>query len=144
MHILRGLILSSFVLSLGFAIAGCDTLENFEIWDTKKKLTGYRKPVFPEGVPGVNQGVPPQLVKGYQEPPAEIVGPDPAARAAAAASQQAEPKKVEAPKPKPKPKPKPVAQPGPQQQPQQQPPQQAQAPWPGSQPQQQPAWPAPR
>ncbi len=26
--------------------------------DTKKKLPGERKPVFPDGVPGLEQGVP--------------------------------------------------------------------------------------
>ncbi len=63
-----------------------------EIFNTKKKLPGERQPVFPEGTPGVSQGVPQEMVKGYQ-PPAE---PEPPAK-------QAEPK------PKPKPKPKVVA-----------------------------------
>ena len=35
--------------------------------DTKKKLPGERKPVFPEGVPGLEQGVPKELYKGNVE-----------------------------------------------------------------------------
>ena len=39
-----------------------------DIFDNKKPLPGERRAVFPEGVPGVPQGVPPELVKGYQAP----------------------------------------------------------------------------
>ena len=53
--------------------------------------------MFPEGTPGVSQGVPQELVKGYQAP----AEPEPAA-------QQAQPAEA---KPKPKPKPKIVAKP---------------------------------
>src|SRR6266545_8320159 len=137
-------ILATLVLSLGGVRAGCDTLENFTLWDTKKKLPGERKAVFPEGVPGVTQGIPPELVKGYQEPQQPV---DPATAAAQATAEKAEPK----PPPKPKPKPRVAARPKPPQQtqpqqtqPQQQPAPQAQAPWPAQQPQQQPAWPAAR
>ena len=35
----------------------------------KKPLPGERRAVFPEGVPGVPQGVPREMVKGYQPPP---------------------------------------------------------------------------
>ena len=35
--------------------------------DTKKKLPGDRKPVFPEGVPGLEQGVPKDLYKGSRQ-----------------------------------------------------------------------------
>jgi hypothetical protein len=64
----------------------------------KKKLEGPRKPVFPEGVPGVTKGVPPDLVKGYQ----------PSGEQDASALQGLIP---EDPKPKPKPKPKVAAKP---------------------------------
>src|SRR5262245_24022652 len=40
-----------------------------DFFNTKKKLPGERKPVFPEGVPGVSQGIPQDLVKGNQPPP---------------------------------------------------------------------------
>ena len=45
------------------------TLIANDMFDTKKKLQGQREPVFPNGVPGTNSGVPPDLVKGYQPPP---------------------------------------------------------------------------
>ena len=33
-------------------------------FNQKKPLPGERKAVFPEGVPGVPQGVPPEMVQG--------------------------------------------------------------------------------
>ena len=39
-------------------------LFNSDIFVTKKKLPGERQPVFPEGMPGVPQGVPAELIKG--------------------------------------------------------------------------------
>jgi len=146
MGVIRGITLTLLLVSFGGALGGCETLENFQFWDTKTKLPGDRKPVFPEGVPGVTQGIPPELMKGYQEPQQQV---DPAAAAAQQGAEKAEPK----PEPKPKAKPRkvaqprsaPAAQPAPQQS--QQPPQQAPAPWPGQQPQaqqQQPAWPTAR
>jgi hypothetical protein len=152
MRVVRGVVLTLLLLPLGGMLAGCDSLDTFQIFDNKKKLPGVREPVFPNGVPGVTQGIPPELVKGYQEPQQATV--DPAAAAAQATAEKIEPK-VE-PKPKPKPKPRKVAQPAAAQQPQQtwpnqppQQPQQAQAPWPGQQqpqpqPQQAPGWPTAR
>ena len=90
-------------------VAGCDYLDDLQGWN-KKALTGERKPLFPQGVPGVATGLPPDLMKGYREPegqaqvdPAKIAAEE-AARAQAAA------------KPKPKPPPqrtagKPLADP---------------------------------
>jgi outer membrane biosynthesis protein TonB len=141
------------VLALAPVLAGCDTFDPTDIFSsdmfgTKKKLPGERKPVFPEGTPGVAQGVPQELVKGYQEPPPE---PPPQATA----------QPEEKPKPKPKPKPKVVAKPAPadepaptsvtvrpsQPQPQQQqwpdPPQQRPASGGWGSPQGQAAWPDP-
>ena len=62
-------------LFCALALSGCDSfdpLDKFQDWDimsSKKPLPGERRPVFPEGVPGVPQGVPPDMVKGYQPPP---------------------------------------------------------------------------
>ena len=89
-------------LSLGILLSGCESFDPTDIFSadmfsTKKKLPGDRQAVFPEGTPGVDQGVPRELVKGYQ-PPSE---PEPAQ------AQAEEPKA----KPKPKPKPKTVAKP---------------------------------
>ena len=41
-----------------------DPTDMLDFLDTKKKLPGERKPVFPEGVPGLEQGVPKDLYKG--------------------------------------------------------------------------------
>jgi hypothetical protein len=64
--------------ALAFALAGCDSfdpLDKFQDWDimgsSKPPLKGERREVFPSGVPGVPQGVPPDMVKGYQPPPEE-------------------------------------------------------------------------
>src|SRR5690349_2336559 len=63
----RSVALWLLLLPLGGLLTGCDSMDTFSIFDTKKKLPGVREPVFPEGVPGVTQGIPPELVKGYQE-----------------------------------------------------------------------------
>jgi len=139
------------IIAVAPALVGCadfdpDKLDIFGLSE-KKKLPGERKPLFPEGVPGVSQGIPPEYIKGNQPPPetAQPIAVEPEKKAAAV-----EP--VEEPKPKPKPKrkkPKAVAaaptkpvtqtdQPAPQPapwpaQPQQQPPQQSSsAPWPSA------------
>jgi hypothetical protein len=125
------------IIALGAALAlgGCETFDLESIWSTKKPLPGERRTVFPDGVPGVQQGVPPELVQGYQPQP------------------ELEPAPVVVPE-KPKPKPRRVAAPkpaaAPPAQPQQQAPAQqqpAQAPWPSqpqAAPQPQPSvWPEP-
>jgi hypothetical protein len=138
---LRRTFLSMLVLGNGLALAGCETFDLDNMFSNKKPLPGERRAVFPEGVPGVQHGVPPNLVRGYQ-PPSE-----------------AQPEPVAEPE-KPKPAPRRVATPArpastPRQQQQQQqaveqPPQPAtqqpsQAAWPAPRPASQPApaWPAP-
>jgi hypothetical protein len=68
------LIALSVLIALAGALGGCSGgLANFDPsdlldWlDTKKKLPGERKPVFPEGVPGLEQGVPKDLYKGARQ-----------------------------------------------------------------------------
>ena len=78
-------------------LGGCSTFDPTEWFNTKKPLPGERKAMFPDGVPGVPQGVPPELVEGYQPPPE----PPPTAGRRG---------KAEA-KPKPKPRPKQAAAP---------------------------------
>jgi hypothetical protein len=149
------LVLVAIVVATGPVLSACDSLDSFEIFDSKKKLAGERKPVFPEGVPGVASGVPPELVKGYHEP--DGGGLDPAKAAAEAAAEPAAKSKKPKPETKPapqrtasKPAPKPPAQSDPYgaaptraAEPAQQPaPQAATAPWPTAQPQA--AWPAAR
>jgi outer membrane biosynthesis protein TonB len=137
MAFLRKVTCAVVLASMAVAIAGCDTFDSLEFFDTKKKLPGERKPVFPEGVPGVSQGIPAELQKGYNEQ-ATQAAPDPAT--AAVQQLSAKPEAKEKPKPKqaakPKPKPKPTAAQAQTQSPPPQPVQQPQqgqsgSPWPG-------------
>ena len=92
-----------------------DKLDIFGLSE-KKKLPGERKDVFPGGVPGVTQGIPPEYQKGNQPPPETAQAPAPA-KAAAAAGEEEKDATAE-PEEKPKAKPKKVAKPKPQPQPQ--------------------------
>jgi hypothetical protein len=92
------------VSALGIVLCGCTAGGQFDpteimsndMFNTKKKIQGDREPLFPNGVPGAETGVPPDLVKGYQPPPEQ---------AAAVEAPAAKPAVAEKPKPKPKPKP---------------------------------------
>jgi hypothetical protein len=111
------LIAGSVLIALTGVLGGCssglsnwDPSDLLDFLDTKKKLPGERKPVFPEGVPGLEQGVPKELYKGArQDAPAvdtAAVPPPPAAEEPkgkkgrksrpAAASQDAPPQDGEA------------------------------------------------
>src|ERR1700760_292899 len=68
------LIAAAVVIALSGALAGCsssisnwDPTDLLDFLDTKKKLPGERKPVFPGGVPGLEQGVPKDLYKSNVE-----------------------------------------------------------------------------
>ena len=68
------LIATAVVIALSGALAGCagglssfDPSDLLDFLDTKKKLPGERKPVFPDGVPGLEQGVPKELYKGSRQ-----------------------------------------------------------------------------
>src|SRR4051794_9113548 len=69
------LIATAVLIALSGALAGCggggmanfDPSDMLDFLDTKKKLPGERKPVFPEGVPGLEQGVPKDLYKGSRQ-----------------------------------------------------------------------------
>ncbi|ABD87832.1 hypothetical protein [Rhodopseudomonas palustris] len=69
------LISAAVLIALGSALTGCgsttgwDPTDMLDFLDTKKKLPGDRKPVFPEGVPGLEQGVPKHLYRGAVEEP---------------------------------------------------------------------------
>jgi hypothetical protein len=81
------LIAATVLIALSSALAGCSSLYNWDPsdmldWlDTKKKLPGDRKPVFPEGVPGLEQGVPKDLYKGATEQQQQQQNAQPRARA---------------------------------------------------------------
>src|SRR5512136_2542799 len=143
MRTIHRVVLLAALATFASALTACsnfdlDKLDVFGL-NEKKKLPGERKEVFPGGVPGVTQGIPPEFVKGNQPPPD-------AAQTAPATEPDKKTAAVE-PEPKPKPKrpPKPrtvsqptqiTVQPAPQQQPapwpqaQQPAQQQSQAPWP--------------
>ena len=77
------------LIALSGALAGCgsttgwDPSDLLDFLDTKKKLPGERKPVFPEGVPGLQQGVPRELYKGNAEQQQQQEAAQSAAAAAA-------------------------------------------------------------
>lgn len=82
----RIVVLATLVLAMP-VLAGCsnfdpDSLDVFGL-NEKKKLPGERRNVFPEGVPGVSQGIPPEYLKGNQPPPetAQIIPAEPEKRA---------------------------------------------------------------
>jgi hypothetical protein len=145
---------------LGLAAGGCSSTSDLvdsvqsAVHDfnpfgaAKKPLPGQRQAVFPEGVPGVEQGIPPHLMQGQQQIP------DPNAPAMVAAP-AAEPAPAAQRPQKPKPRPVRTARPRPAESAARparaaKPAQPGEAPWPApaqQQPaQQQPAqtqWPAP-
>ena len=43
-----------------------------DIFGTKKKLAGERKPIFPEGVPGLERGVPAELMRDPSAPGSDL------------------------------------------------------------------------
>src|SRR5436305_234857 len=73
--------------SSGFG-AGFDPTDMLDWLDTKKKLPGERKQVFPEGVPGMEQGVPRELYKGARQQQQQDIPP---AQAPVASAQPLEP-----------------------------------------------------
>ncbi len=107
--------LVALLIGAGPAITGCadfdlDKLDVFGL-NQKKPLPGERHAVFPGGVPGVTQGIPPELMVGHEQAqtgaaiPIDSIKPeDDAAKAAAAKAAE------EKAKAKPKPKPKKIAQ----------------------------------
>ncbi len=59
----------------GGGLSGFDPSDLLDFMDTKKKLPGERKPVFPDGVPGLQPGVPKELYRGASAEPAPEVAP---------------------------------------------------------------------
>jgi hypothetical protein len=73
MRPIQRLVSAAVLLSLCCVLTGCGSMTSWDpsdmldFLDTKKKLPGDRKPVFPEGVPGLEQGVPKDLYKDNVE-----------------------------------------------------------------------------
>jgi hypothetical protein len=58
---------------VGLPLAACSDFDPTDLFDNnifnpKKPLPGERKELFPDGTPGVPQGVPQDLYRGYQQP----------------------------------------------------------------------------
>ena len=90
------LIAATVLIALSGALGGCasgfgnwDPTDLLDFLDTKKKLPGERKPVFPDGVPGLQQGVPKELYKGSRQ---EQIDQQNAQAAAASAPPTEDPK----------------------------------------------------
>jgi hypothetical protein len=89
------LIAAALLVAFSGVLAGCssgfgtnfDPTDLLDWLDTKKKLPGERKPVFPSGVPGLDQGVPKDLYKNNAERQQQLDQQN----AAAAATQPPEP-----------------------------------------------------
>ena len=66
------------LMALAPVLAGCENFDmdslDFLHLNDKKKLPGERKELFPEGVPGVTQGIPPEYMKGNQPQPDTAAG----------------------------------------------------------------------
>ena len=73
MRRLRRVVLLVGLVAIAPVLAGCEDfdMDKFDVFgiNQKKKLPGERKELFPEGVPGVTQGIPPEYLKGNQPPP---------------------------------------------------------------------------
>jgi hypothetical protein len=93
---MQRLVSAAVLVALASALTGCggasswDPSDLLDFLDTKKKLPGDRRPVFPEGVPGLEQGVPRDLYK-------ESVERQQAEQAAAAAATAPPPQAAPAP-----------------------------------------------
>jgi hypothetical protein len=83
----RSPLLLAVALAISVGLAGCETsdvmdsvsekMHDFNPFGTaKKKLAGERQEVFPQGVPGVQQGIPPELMPGGAE--TATAAPEPA------------------------------------------------------------------
>ncbi len=95
------LIATAVVIALSGALAGCtggmssfDPSDLLDFLDTKKKLPGERKPVFPEGVPGLEQGVPKNLYKGSAQEQLDQRNAQAAAAASAPPSEEPKSKRA--------------------------------------------------
>jgi len=85
MRVLQRVISAVLLGALAILISGCAALNTpsfdptdwLDFLDSKKRAVGERHPVFPEGVPGVAQGVPPDLLKGTPEHAAALAAADP-------------------------------------------------------------------
>ena len=110
------IVLMAALVALAPVLAGCEDfdLDKLDVFglNKKKPLPGERQDVFPGGVPGVTQGIPPEYLKSNVEKQqaAEAAAATAEAQKDEAAKVQEDAQKkaaaAQAEKPKPKPKPK--------------------------------------
>jgi hypothetical protein len=116
MRRLPRIVLMAALVALAPVLAGCEDfdLDKFDVLglNKKKPLPGERQDVFPGGVPGVTQGIPPEYLKSNVEKQqaadaaaTAAAQNEEAAKAAEEAQKRAAAAEAAA-KPKPKPKPK--------------------------------------
>ena len=95
--------LLAFALALGACTKGGQfdptTLLDNDMFEARSRPRASASTVFPNGVPGTQSGIPPDLYKGYQQPPEQAADNGNAGGAAAPAA-------PEPAKPKPKPRPR--------------------------------------
>lgn len=85
MRVIQRIVSGVLLGALAILISGCAALNTpsfdptdwLDFLDSKKRAVGERHPVFPDGVPGVAQGVPPELLKGTPEHAAALAAADP-------------------------------------------------------------------
>src|SRR5690242_15659320 len=146
MRTIHRAVVLALLIGIAPVIAGCTDFDPDKLdvlgLNQKKKLPGERHPLFPEGVPGVSQGIPPEYMQGNvaQQPgaavPIDPLKPEQAQPAQTASAEQ----QPAAEKPKPKPKKRVASKPKPTRlevstpKTQAQPAQGAAAPWPASSP----------
>jgi hypothetical protein len=99
----------------GFGLSGCAS-GNYELdpayWfpDGKKKIPGERREVFPGGVPGVTQGIPPEMVRGNPAQQADEQALAPVQEPPPQTTEKPRPRPKTAARPRPAPQPEPEAQ----------------------------------
>jgi hypothetical protein len=114
MRRIQRVVLLALLIGIAPVVAGCanfdlDSLDVFGL-SSKKKLPGERKALFPEGVPGVSQGIPQEYMKGnVQEQTGAAIPVEPvkSAEAAPAGGEAAQSRTAAAEPAESKPKPKP-------------------------------------
>ena len=103
MRRMHRIVLLAGLVALAPVLAGCEDfdMDKFDFFhlNDKKKLPGERKEVFPEGVPGVTQGIPPEYLKGNQPQPDTAQAPAPDAPPPRRARRQNPPRPRRQPRP---------------------------------------------
>ena len=102
-HMLRAALLA---LPIALGVAGCETMEKLNPFVEKQTpLPGERKPLFPEGVPGVEFGAPPPQPSNSNIPISPAIAAPEQQQAPAQIEQRPQPQAARSPQPAPAPAP---------------------------------------